>query len=141
MRSPLTPTLSPEGRESFRPPLPSGERAGVRGLACTEYVGRRSGPLASSAPGVPIPGEDAIQQRNDVVGEEAEERLTLLGGRHARVAEVARLAPFPGDPAPGGGLERAGPLDRLERREVADQMRCQPEHHRGLPLAGVADVD
>ena len=35
-------------------------------------------------------------------------------------------------------LERVAEGDRLDRLEVAHQVRGQAEDHRGLPLAGVA---
>ena len=48
----------------------------------------------SAIPGTAIPGDHPFQEGDDILGEDAEERLALLGGGAARVADVAGRAPL-----------------------------------------------
>ena len=81
------------------------------------------GAMAHPVPASAVPGRDALEEGDDVVGEDAEEHLPLLGGGHARVADVARRASILGDPALRCGLERQR---RADRRRLGDRSptRC-----------------
>src|SRR5690349_15216669 len=83
----------------------------------------------SAIPRPSIPGDHSLQIRGDVAGEATEQDLALLGGGVGRIADVARRAAFPGDPAPRPRLEGIAEGDRLRTLELAHQMRGQVEDH------------
>lgn len=87
-----------------------------------------------------VPAEDAFEEEGGVGGEDTEEVFTLFGRRKVRPSDVARGAAVRGGPAAGGGEEGVAGFDRDGVAEIADEVRCEAQDHRGFPFAGVAHL-
>src|SRR5258708_4379062 len=83
---------------------------------------------------------DAVDERGHVVGENVEECFAFFRRGEVGLADVAGRGAFARDPAAGGGGEGRGELDRRSVVKIADEVWGEVEHHRGLPLAGVAHL-
>src|SRR5262249_4929662 len=91
-------------------------------------------------PALAVPGDHVLEQLDHAGRIGREQVLALLGGRLLGPADVSSHRAVLRGPAAIGRLEPESEADRLGPLVIPHQMRGEPQHHRRLPLAGVAHL-